>query len=86
MATRPELAMMLAVKGMIPDTTIGRKAETRLRCYAGSNHVPDEAFNTTTRPAWMNWVIDYYEQVNNYEVTKLNNPDPSDAYDPVPYE
>ncbi len=38
MAQRPEKAMELAVCGMIPDTTIGRKAETRLRCYAGSNH------------------------------------------------
>ena len=38
MAQRPEKAMELAVGGMIPDTTIGRKAETRLRCYAGSNH------------------------------------------------
>lgn len=56
------------------------------RSYTGSNHVPDEAFNTTTRPAWMNWVIDYYEQVNNYDITEKNNPDPSDAYDPVPFE
>ena len=38
MATRPELAMELAVKGMVPDTTIGRKALTRLRVYSGSAH------------------------------------------------
>ena len=38
MATRPELAMTLAVKGMVPDTTIGRKAMTRLRVYKGSAH------------------------------------------------
>ena len=38
MATRPQLAMELAVKGMVPDTTIGRKALTRLRCYAGDQH------------------------------------------------
>ena len=38
MAQRPEKAMELAVCGMIPDNTIGRKAEPRLRCYAGSNH------------------------------------------------
>ena len=31
MAEKPELAMELAVKGMVPDTTIGRKALTRLR-------------------------------------------------------
>ena len=38
MATRPELAMALAVKGMVPDTTIGRKAMTRLRVYSGDAH------------------------------------------------
>ena len=38
MATRPELAMQLAVKGMVPDNTIGRKALTRLRVYKGSEH------------------------------------------------
>ena len=39
MATRPELAMTLAVKGMVPDTTIGRKALTRLRVYSGDAHM-----------------------------------------------
>lgn len=39
MAERPELAMQLAVKGMVPDTTIGRKALTRLRVYKGSEHI-----------------------------------------------
>ena len=34
MKTRPQLAMELAVKGMVPDTTIGRKALTRLHVYA----------------------------------------------------
>ena len=38
MAQRPEKAMELAVGGMIPSNTIGRAAQTRLRCYAGSNH------------------------------------------------
>ena len=38
MQTRPELAMELAVKGMIPDTTIGRAALTRLRIYKGEEH------------------------------------------------
>lgn len=38
MATRPELAVELAVKGMVPDTTIGRKALTRLRVYKGAEH------------------------------------------------
>lgn len=38
MNTRPELAMELAVKGMIPDTTLGRAALTRLRIYKGEEH------------------------------------------------
>jgi len=38
MAQRPEKAMQLAVNGMIPDNTIGRKARTRLRVYAGPAH------------------------------------------------
>ena len=38
MAEKPEFAIMKAVKGMIPDTTIGRKALTRLRVYAGAEH------------------------------------------------
>ncbi len=38
MAQKPELAMELAVKGMIPSTTIGRKAFTRLRVYANAEH------------------------------------------------
>ena len=38
MAQRPTKAMELAVCGMIPNTTIGRAAETRLHCYAGAEH------------------------------------------------
>ena len=38
MQENPEKAMMLAVKGMIPDTTIGRQALTRCRIYRGSEH------------------------------------------------
>ncbi len=38
MNTRPELAMELAIKGMVPDTTIGRKALTRLHVYRGTEH------------------------------------------------
>ena len=38
MATRPELAMELAIKGMVPDNTIGHKALTRLRVYKGTDH------------------------------------------------
>ncbi len=38
MENKPELALELAVKGMIPDNTIGRKALTRLRVYQGNEH------------------------------------------------
>ena len=38
MRTKPELAVELAVKGMVPDTVIGRKALTRLRVYKGAEH------------------------------------------------
>ncbi len=36
--TKPEFIVEKAVKGMIPDTVIGRKAFTRLRVYKGSEH------------------------------------------------
>ena len=38
MEKKPEFVMTKAVKGMIPDTTIGRQALTRLRVYAGPEH------------------------------------------------
>ncbi len=38
MAERPEMAMELAVKGMLPHNTLGAKAFTRLHVYAGANH------------------------------------------------
>ena len=38
MAENPEKAVMLAVKGMLPNTTIGRNALTRLRVYKDSQH------------------------------------------------
>ncbi len=38
MAQKPEKAMTLAVNGMLPNNTLGRKALTRLRCYAGAEH------------------------------------------------
>ena len=38
MATKPELAMQLAVKGMLPHNSIGDKAITRLKVYAGATH------------------------------------------------
>ncbi|MFI3325325.1 MAG: 50S ribosomal protein L13 [Clostridia bacterium] len=39
MNTKPEMAMELAVKGMIPSNSIGRDAGGRLRVFAGSEHV-----------------------------------------------
>ena len=38
MATKPELAMELAVKGMLPHNSIGAKSATRLKVYAGAEH------------------------------------------------
>ena len=38
MKTRADFAMQLAVKGMLPDTVIGRNALTRLRVYKGAEH------------------------------------------------
>ena len=38
MAERPEFAMELAVKGMLPKTSIGRAALTRLKLYKGAEH------------------------------------------------
>ena len=38
MAENPEKAMMYAVKGMLPNNTIGRSALTRLRVYKGAEH------------------------------------------------
>ena len=38
MAERPEFAMELAVKGMLPKNSIGRTALTRLHIYKGAEH------------------------------------------------
>lgn len=38
MAERSEMAMMLAVKGMLSKNTLGRKQLKRLRVYKGSEH------------------------------------------------
>jgi large subunit ribosomal protein L13 len=38
MKNNPEKAMMLAIKGMIPDNTLGRTALTRVRIYKGAEH------------------------------------------------
>ena len=38
MQDKPELAMQLAVKGMMPKNSLGRSALKRLKAYAGSEH------------------------------------------------
>ena len=38
MAKKPELAMELAVRGMVPHNTLGDTAMTRLKVYAGDAH------------------------------------------------
>ncbi len=38
MQTKPEMAMELAVKGMLPHNSIGAKSFTRLKVYAGAEH------------------------------------------------
>ena len=38
MAKRPELAMQLAVKGMLPKNNIGRASIKRLKVYRGAEH------------------------------------------------
>ena len=38
MATKPEMAMELAIKGMLPKNSIGAKSATRLKVYAGEAH------------------------------------------------
>ena len=48
MAERPEFAMELAVKGMLPKNSIGRAELTRLKLYKGAEHN-----NAAQRPeAW----------------------------------
>ena len=48
MKTKPEFVITKAVKGMLPSTTLGRKALTRLRVYKGAEH-PHAAQNPVTR-------------------------------------
>ena len=61
------------------------------RAYEGTNFALDKQFNTTTRPAWMNfvfpksayasWQVDSETEGHmNYPLADWNNPDPSDCY------
>lgn len=38
MGKNPEKAMKLAIEGMLPHNTLGRKAATRVRIYRGAEH------------------------------------------------
>lgn len=38
MSNRPELAMQVAVKGMLPNNSISRQSLTRLKVFKGSEH------------------------------------------------
>ena len=48
MATRPELAMKMAVEGMLPHTSLGREQLTMLRVYAGEKHEHEAQVNAGT--------------------------------------
>ena len=50
MTQKPEKAMELAVKGMIPSNSIGRDAMKRLRLFAGNEHI-----HTAQKPE--NWEL-----------------------------
>jgi len=52
-----------------------------VRAYAGTNFSEDAQINTTTRPAWMNFVVVRNEGNNNSAIKEWNNPDPSDCYE-----
>lgn len=51
-----------------------------VRRYEGSNFYDACAFNTETRPAWMNMCIVRQEADNNPALAGWNNPDPSECY------
>ena len=53
-----------------------------LRGYEGTNHKAESSFNTTTRPAWMNFCIVKTEKNNNAALVGYENPDPSEKYTP----
>lgn len=52
------------------------------RGYTNTNHSDANRFNTTTRPAWMNFCIVRTERENNAALVGYDNPDPSACYIP----
>lgn len=56
------------------------------RGYDGTNFYKAAQFNTTTRPAWMNFVIPKtFEEQYNTAIQGYNNPDPSGCYSSMNY-
>lgn len=53
------------------------------RNYNGTNFANLTAYNTSGRPAWMNFCIVITEANNNAALVGWNNPDPSDLYEPA---
>lgn len=51
-----------------------------IRKYENTNFREDAQFNTTSRPAWMNYCIVRGEKNNNEALVDYENPDPSDCY------
>jgi tetratricopeptide (TPR) repeat protein len=52
------------------------------RGYTGTNHSDAVRFNTTTRPAWMNFCIIRTEKQQNLALEGYENPDPTGLYTP----
>ena len=52
------------------------------RDYEDTNFPEAYRFNTVGRPAWMNFVLPVTEEQKNLAATDMNNPDPSDCYQP----
>lgn len=54
-----------------------------VRAYDGTNFAGATLMNTTTRPAWMNYVIVSSEGDSNKAIKEYNNPDPSGCYNKI---
>ena len=57
-----------------------RLNKTVTRGYTGTNFSDATRYNTTTRPAWMNFCIVQSEKNNNKALIGFENPDPSGLY------
>ena len=67
MNERPEFAMELAVKGMLPKNSIGRAELTRLKLYKGAEH--NNAAQNPKPGLWTNQeVTDYVREQETVSV------------------